>query len=170
MQNRLFTSLPAESFAEVLRFFNLTRRFPPYELMIQAGAADDKLILLEEGAALIKGGGREVARLEAGDVLGEVGFVASGKRCASVFAGPDGALARLISPERFAEFAAAHPELAVAVLQNLTFLLASKLQRTNQAMRQAMGEIENLRHERSAQEEQRTTSLFGRIFGSLGSP
>jgi len=171
VQSQLFADVPPQLLREALAYFHETRTYAPHDLIVTEGKAERELYLLEEGSAMAKVSGKVVGSLQVDDVFGEVGFCASGKRSASVFAGPEGALTRIISPERFASYAAKQPAIAFIMARNLAFLLASKLQRTNRQLRANIGRVDELEEELSQhqQVEPRRTSLLGRLFSSLGS-
>lgn len=163
MPNLLFTDVPEDSLQEILQHFDKTRTYSPYEQIIQEGAAGRELYLLEQGSALLKVGGRALGSLEVDDVFGEVGFFASGRRSAAVFAGPKGALVRILTPEGLTGYAARHPQVAFVLAKNLAHLLASKLQRTNQFLRTHVERVKEL------EEEQHGPTLMQRLIASLGS-
>lgn len=167
VENRLFVNLSPVQLEQAASFFTRKADYNRYELFIKEGATDSMLYLIERGSAIIKVGGKEVGGLNVGDIIGEVGFIASGKRTANVFAGQDGVSLTVITPQLFRQFGAKAPEAALIISQNINFLLASKLQRTNQILREMATQIQEYEKQRSRDEKQ-GQSVFKRIFGSFG--
>ncbi len=161
LANRLFANLDQVQIQEALDFFDTVVTYERFALIIKEGDNDSKLYAIEAGELIIKAGGKEVASLTVGDIVGEVGFIASGKRTANVFAGPNGATLRIITPKSFREFGRMNPYVAFVISQNINFLLASKLQRTNLLLKETIARLQGM-------EEARSQSVFKRLLGSFG--
>ncbi len=168
MEASLFAGLTAEQLSEVKRFFRRVQIWEAYDRILLEGDVGDELLVIEEGAALIKVGGREVGALDQGESVGEVGFVAGGSRTASVYAGPRGATTRLLSRQEFAVFGERQPQIALILSENVSRLLASKLRRANQTFREALGELADAEREQEKKRERQTQSLLQRVFGGFG--
>lgn len=81
------------------------------DLLIEEGALPYELFVIEEGTAEVEHGGRVLATLGAGDVVGEMALIRQERRAASVRASsPIRALA--IGVEEFQEMAEEMPEIA----------------------------------------------------------
>ena len=81
------------------------------DLLIEEGTLPYELFVIEEGSAVVEHGGRVLATLGAGDVVGEMALIRQERRGASVRAStPIRALA--ISVEEFHEMAQEMPEIA----------------------------------------------------------
>ncbi len=170
--NRLFVNLTQDQLDWALRFFPEVVSFGPYEQIVREREADNALYLLETGQAIVRVAGREVGGLTAGDIFGEVGFIASGRRSASVFAAQEGCTLRIVRRERFQEFGQLHPDAAWVMSENINALLAGKLQRTNQTLRDTLARVEELdaakEESDAAAAEEQQPSLLRRLLGGLG--
>ena len=104
------------------------------EHIVRRGEAGDRLYVMIEGAARVlatgeDGGAREVARLETGDVFGEMAVVRETARSADVVAdGPAQALA--LGKRHLKRLAWRYPWIALKLYRNLSSILSDRLQRT----------------------------------------
>ena len=79
----LFADLPAdalESLAERSRMY----RFAPGEAVVREGEASTALYVVGDGEAVVRQRDRELARVRAGDVFGEMAFLTGSERAATV--------------------------------------------------------------------------------------
>ncbi len=163
-QNRIFMDVAPKDIAAARAFFARLDRFDPYQRILREGDADSDLYLIEAGTVIVKIGGKELGTLEAGEIMGEVGFVASGRRTANAFAGPEGALLRVVSPQDLRAFAEQRPVAAFTMAMNLAALIAGKLQRSNQSLRTLIDEA----RERGAEPEAGSQSVWQRLSSMFG--
>ena len=104
----------------------------PGETVIAEGDLDDALYILVDGtleATVVegrRGRDRRIAKIEAGTVIGEVGFFGGGRRTAAVKATSDAKLLRL-GRDSFEFLAAKEPALGRAILFDLGSALAGRL-------------------------------------------
>lgn len=104
----------------------------PGETLISEGDADRALYIVVDGAleATVavgrRGRERRISTIEAGTVIGEVGFFDGGRRSAVVRAVSDARLLRL-GHESFQVLAAKDPALGQAILFDLGRVLATRL-------------------------------------------
>lgn len=170
--NRLFVNLSPDQLDRALTFFPELVSFGPYDQIVREREADNALFLLEQGQAIVRVAGREVGGLVAGDIFGEVGFIASGRRSASVFAAREGCTVRIVRRVRFQELGREHPDAAWVMSENINALLAGKLQRTNQTLRETLERVEQLdaaQQEQPGEEPgQERPSLLRRLLGGIG--
>jgi CRP-like cAMP-binding protein len=112
----------------------LLTHFDPVEygrgdVVIQEGDLSPGMFCLLDGQAEVRTGapGREriVEILHAGDVFGEMGFIAKMKRSASIAIREPSQVLVLSEPE-FRRFAKAHPELAVKLLIRLFTIVVER--------------------------------------------
>ena len=107
------------------------RPFRRGDIVIQEGALERALYIVTDGVlemmlAPRKGGERRFKTIEAPSVIGELCFVAGGPRSSTLRAVSDGEVRRL-SFESFEVLAAREPELARAVLLDISRILAQRL-------------------------------------------
>lgn len=79
------TGIPDEEL-DVVADVATEREFAPGETLVAQGDFGHCLFLIEEGTADVSAEGRRVNGLGAGDIVGEVAVLASGRRTASVVA------------------------------------------------------------------------------------
>ena len=124
----------AEDWRELFRFTRL-RRIGGGDALIRRGDPDRTLYFVLRGdleVVIHSGDGISMGpltRVGAGSVLGEQSFFDGNPRSASVWAVVDSEVAAM-SPQRYAAFAAARPELARELLFSLGRILAVRLRRT----------------------------------------
>jgi CRP/FNR family transcriptional regulator, cyclic AMP receptor protein len=107
------------------------RRFGPGDQIIHAEEVERALYIVTEGTLEMllpaRGGAeKQFKTIEAPTVIGELGFVDGGARSSTVQALTDGELRRL-SYDSFEVLAAREPELARAVLFDISRILAQRL-------------------------------------------
>ena len=107
------------------------RPFRRGDTVIQEGALERALYIVTDGVlemllAPRKGGERRFKTIEAPSVIGELCFVAGGPRSSTLRAVTDGEVRRL-SFDSFEVLAAREPELARAVLLDISRILAQRL-------------------------------------------
>jgi NTE family protein len=129
-RNPLFEGLDDASLATVEASMS-QREFEPGDVLCRAGEAGDSLLLIVSGLARVvlpdafSGGGRTVAKLRRGDLVGEMSLVTNEPRTATVVAAlPTTALE--LERDDFAAVLARHP----AILANLNRILSAKLAET----------------------------------------
>ena len=124
----------AEDWRELLRFTGL-RRVGAADALIRRGDPDRTLYFLLRGdleVVIHSGDGLSMGpltRVGAGSVLGEQSFFDGNPRSATVWAVDECEVAAM-TPEQYAAFAAARPELARELLFALGRILAFRLRRT----------------------------------------
>ena len=124
----------AEDWHDLFRFTDI-RRIGAADVLIRRGAPDCTLYFVLNGTleVVIRSGDGvsmgPLTRVGAGSVLGEQSFFDGNPRSASVWAVVDSEVAAM-SPQRYAAFAAARPELARELLFALGRILAVRLRRT----------------------------------------
>jgi CRP-like cAMP-binding protein len=124
----------AEDWRELLRFTGL-RRVGAADALIRRGDPDRTLYFILRGdleVVIHSGDGLSMGpltRVGAGSVLGEQSFFDGNPRSATVWA-VDKCEVAAMTPEQYAAFAAARPELARELLFALVRILAIRLRRT----------------------------------------
>ncbi len=108
------------------------------EMLVEAGAADRTVYLLESGeldvlVSSADGGEQRLTQLLAGSVFGEQAFLDGLPRSASIRAGT-ACRVRELSWEGFQSLSAHEPALAQTVLLDLARVVSERLRRTTQAM------------------------------------
>jgi CRP/FNR family cyclic AMP-dependent transcriptional regulator len=101
--------------------------FPAGKAIFDLGDEGDAMYVILEGEAQVDVGGRFHV-LRAGDFFGEMALLAPGKRMATVRAEHDVRAVR-ISPERFREFLAQRPAVALSMMKALVLRLREVEQR-----------------------------------------
>jgi CRP-like cAMP-binding protein len=105
------------------------------EMLLRQGDEEDFMLVLLSGAARIEASDaasartREIAKVEPGDVVGEVAFFTKARRTASVISTGDGEVLRIDAPQ-MRRVAARNPKIAAKVYANLAQLLGAKVERT----------------------------------------
>src|SRR5262245_64722660 len=124
----------SEDWRELFRFTDL-RRIAAADMLIRRGDLDCTLYFVVRGdleVVIHSGDGISMGpltRVGAGSVLGEQSFFDGDPRSASVWAVVESEVAAM-TPEQYAAFAAARPELARELLFALARVLAVRLRRT----------------------------------------
>jgi len=124
----------SEDWRELFRFTDL-RRIAAADMLIRRGAPDCTLYFVVDGnleVVIHSGDGLSLGpltRVGAGSVLGEQSFFDGDPRSASVWAVVESEVASM-TPEQYAAFATARPELARELLFALGRILAIRLRRT----------------------------------------
>jgi CRP/FNR family transcriptional regulator, cyclic AMP receptor protein len=103
------------------------------ETLIASGAADRSLYIVVDGALEVllagaRGRWRQIARVNAGSVIGELSFFDGEARSALVRALTPVRVAEL-RPDEFADLAISRPDLALMVAMDLGRVLAQRLRR-----------------------------------------
>ena len=99
----------------------------PGELLIEQGELNNTLYILLSGSLSIRIRGEEIAKCVPGDIVGEIAFLLTGQRAASVIAGPDGACVLGLNGQKLNQSLEANQSVASTVLQNLSLCLASRI-------------------------------------------
>lgn len=113
----LFREVPADYLVPVAQLAQERRCWAGEQLFAQ-GEPGDCLYLIGEGEVRILANGTEVARLSAGEVVGEMAVLDSHPRSATAIVERDGRLLRIGSDE-FRLLLLSHPEMAMALLRTL---------------------------------------------------
>ena len=110
--------------------FAARRRYPAGAVIVQAGDTDRALCFIASGRVDLRGPGTESATRGEGEVFGLLSFLdgAASAVTASVSAGAPADLLRL-TPEALQQLAAWQPRIAMALLRDLSALVASRLRR-----------------------------------------
>lgn len=96
-------------------------------VIVRQGEDPEALMLLMEGDAIVSADGRHVARLRAGQFVGEMAYVTSEPASATVTAGAGVVRARMWSHEVLEGLARRSPELAAKFATRVSADLANKL-------------------------------------------
>jgi CRP-like cAMP-binding protein len=133
----LFADLTAEEMVDVLRMATVVQFAPEQQICAQGGAADG-LFILEEGEGAVRvrdanGRAREVSRIGAGEVLGELGLVDGQGRSADVIALTAVRAYRLDRAEFDRMRAAMHPA-AYKMLRRIALTVSARLRAINAAI------------------------------------
>jgi CRP-like cAMP-binding protein len=128
------------------------RRMPTGTEIIQEGRANDSLYIVVEGEFQVSSAGRELARLEAGEVVGDMSLLDSRPPNATVVATKD-SIAHSIPQDRLRVKLERDPPFAARFYRALCIFLANRLQQTNAMVgaSAARGE-ERARQDRSSEE------------------
>lgn len=94
------------------------------QLMIRAETVYRSVFVVLQGAVDVRAGGRHVAQLHAGEVLGEMAYLLGGMRNATVHAGPEGASILNLQEPVLRKVFEAEPALSARFHTNLARILA----------------------------------------------
>lgn len=94
------------------------------QLMIRAETVYRSVFVVLQGAVDVRAGGRKVADLHAGEVLGEMAYLLGGMRNATVHAGPEGASILNLQEPVLRKVFEAEPALSARFHTNLARILA----------------------------------------------
>ena len=131
--------MPEATASEWAAVFSFAERLevPAGLAVVQAGEEDRALYLITEGTLAVRlpRADGAVKEIEAPAVVGEMSFFDGDPRSATLEALTDVEGARL-DPDAFDRLAAAEPELARAMLLDLARILAGRLRRANEMIRE----------------------------------
>lgn len=121
---------------EKLLAFTTTERFAPGDVLVERGAVDRALYLVESGELEVLvpapgGGDRRLTLIEPGAVFGEQAFVDAAPRSAAI-RGVQAGVVRRLEWEGFRRLAEAEPELARQLMTDLARILSERLRRTTE--------------------------------------
>jgi CRP-like cAMP-binding protein len=88
----LFSQCSARELRLIARLAK-TRKVPPGTRLVVEGEVGDKMLVLLSGSATVQRGGRRIASLSAGDVIGELGVLSRAPRNATVITTADSEIA-----------------------------------------------------------------------------
>jgi CRP/FNR family transcriptional regulator, cyclic AMP receptor protein len=127
------------------------RRLRDGEVIIREGETLDTLFITLEGELrVILGEGREVARLGAGEVVGEIAFVEASPPSATVSA-IGNAVVLTLKKSAVQQHLAEHPEFAARFYRALAVFLADRLRATTRRL--GYGNVGDLESEARLQDE-----------------
>ncbi len=111
------------------------RLYKSGDVVFTTGEASDKLLIVSHGSAGIiihgdHGHDIRITSIRRGGVIGEVGFLDSAPRSATVVAQED-LLVYVLTRQAFNALRLSHPEIVYQLMLNLTLDLASRLRHTN---------------------------------------
>lgn len=101
------------------------RRYAAGEAICREGEPGEEMFYLSAGTVRVVKGGREVGRLQPGDVFGEMAMLLEEKRTATVEADPPEVEAAVISRKNFQTILGENPEFAARLLKTLASRLAA---------------------------------------------
>ena len=113
----LFADLDNRALERLARVFR-ERVFPPQATVTREGSSGAGFFVIAEGEATVSVGGRERARLGAGDYFGEIALIDEGVRSATITAATRLRCYGLTAWD-FRPFVEEHPEIAWALLRAL---------------------------------------------------
>lgn len=124
---------------DILLSYTTPIAFHPGDMMIESGAADRALYLVESGQMEVlvptpNGTVRRLTLIETGAVVGEQAFVDGSPRSAAIRGVTEGS-ARRLEWENFLALARVHPDLARELMVDLARILSERLRRTTQYLR-----------------------------------
>ncbi len=114
----LFRDVPADYLVAVAEIAE-ERTCCAGELLFREGEPGDCLFVIAEGEIRVTAHGTDVARLRAGDVVGEMAVLDAWPRSAAAVVAKDGRVLRIASQE-FRLLLLHHPEIAMALLRTLS--------------------------------------------------
>ncbi len=114
----LFRDVPADYLVAVAEIAE-ERTCYAGELLFREGEPGDCLYVIAEGEIRVTAHGTDVARLRAGDVVGEMAVLDARPRSAAAVVAKDGRVLRIASQE-FRLLLLHHPEIAMALLRTLS--------------------------------------------------
>jgi CRP-like cAMP-binding protein/anti-anti-sigma regulatory factor len=132
-----------ESERAVLRQHLVLKQFPQGATICVEGDAADHIWLLTKGSVSIRlrqgsaGGTRRIASCAMGTVVGEMAFIETAPRSASVIADEDTVCYEL-ERAAYEEIVRDHPAIANKLLTNLSLELARRLRRTSAELRETI--------------------------------
>ena len=107
------------------------REFDRGEMLFREGDPAEALFVLLEGAVEVSAsGGAPVARVEAGETVGERALLSESSRSATVTA-PGGVVAGVLTRDDLRELVSRRPDIAVVLYRNLAVELGAKLGRAD---------------------------------------
>lgn len=115
----LFATLRAEDLMPIARVATV-ERYEPGEVLFEEQAPGDALYVIASGAVDVAHGGVKLARLGAGEALGEMSVLDGSPRSASATAGPEGARVLCVDQEAFYEVMREQAELAEGIVRTLS--------------------------------------------------
>lgn len=133
----LFADLSADEMMDVLRMATVVQ-VPPKQRLCTQGTASDCLFIIEEGEGAVQvtdaqGRTREVSRIGAGEVLGELGLVDGQVRSADVVA-LSAVRAYRIDRAQFDQMRAAMNPAAYKMLRRIALTVSARLREINSAI------------------------------------
>lgn len=142
------------------------RRVVEGDVLIEQGRNADTMFLIEEGVLVVTvAGGHEhveVARVRAGQWVGELALLDPGLASATVSAEQSGRVL-MLSYDALRDLLQGHPALASDLLRALTRTLAARVRATSHGVLRHDAECWALNGETNAGE----TSWFGKLLGSI---
>jgi CRP/FNR family transcriptional regulator, cyclic AMP receptor protein len=107
--------------------------FAPRESLIKEGAVSPGFYMIRSGEAEVRRGNTTLAKLQAGDVCGEMSFLEDSVASASVIAGQT-ATAEFISATELHGIFASFPHLASRFYRSMALTLSRRLRATSQQL------------------------------------
>jgi GNAT superfamily N-acetyltransferase len=125
-QNDFFQGLTEEETRLALESGHIIQ-CEPGEQIIKQGTTGTNLFVVLSGAVRVSQGDRMLAILQAGEILGEVAYLAGVPRSADVFAETDDVRILSIDEKVLNRIIRSHPEAATKLLLNLSRILCKRL-------------------------------------------
>ena len=108
-------------------------RFVAGQVLMKAGDPGDAFYILAEGSVQVEtpmgSRRRDIARIDAGSIFGEIGFLDGGTRTATVRALSDGTMMR-VTVAGYTILQSWQPQLALRIAMDLGRICATRLRRT----------------------------------------
>ncbi len=121
---------------ELAKINAITHRaiFLPDEIVVKEGTRGGPMYIIKKGSVAVSKEGNILARLGAGDPIGEIAFIDKGPRSATVKAEEDTVLIE-IPDDAFDEVLARNKDIAYKVYQAVTSILCERLRDANELLK-----------------------------------
>jgi len=121
---------------ELAKVNTITHRatFVPGEIVVKEGSRGGSMYLIKEGVVTVSKADNVLARLGAGDPIGEIAFIDKGARSATVKAEEETVLIE-IPGDSFDELLARNKDIAYKVYRSITSILCERLRDANELLK-----------------------------------